>query len=115
MSRMKMLAGLLLVLLLAAGGAWVYAGRGGAPVITIDKPGKFMGRRGVLDLTVATPQGALSTLDVTLEQGGHSTPLYSTTQTGAPALKQDAADRVRLTRNISNTDVPSLKLSLIHI
>jgi len=109
MSRMKMLAGLLLVLLLAAGGAWVYAGRGGAPVITIDKPGKFMGRRGVLDLTVATPQGALSTLDVTLEQGGHSTPLYSTTQTGAPALKQDAADRVRLTRDISNTDVPSLK------
>ena len=109
MSRMKMLAGLLLVLLLAAGGAWVYAGRGGAPVITIDKPGKFMGRRGVLDLTVATPQGALSTLDVTLEQGGHSTPLYSTTQTGAPALKQDAADRVRLTRDISNTDVPTLK------
>jgi murein DD-endopeptidase MepM/ murein hydrolase activator NlpD len=109
MSRMKMLAGLLLVLLLAAGGAWVYAGRGGAPVITIDKPGKFMGRRGVLDLTVATPQGALSTLDVTLEQGGHSTPLYSTTQAGAPALKQDAADRVRLTRDISNTDVPSLK------
>jgi murein DD-endopeptidase MepM/ murein hydrolase activator NlpD len=109
MSRMKMLAGLLLVLLLAAGGAWVYAGRGGAPVITIDKPGKFMGRRGVLDLTVATPQGALSTLDVTLEQGGQSTPLYSTTQTGAPALKQDAADRVRLTRDISSTDVPSLK------
>jgi murein DD-endopeptidase MepM/ murein hydrolase activator NlpD len=106
---MKMLAGLLLVLLLVAGGTWVYAGRGGAPVITIDKPGKFMGRRGVLDLTVATPRGALSTLDVTLEQGGQSTPLYSTTQTGAPALKQDAADRVRLTRDISNTDVPSLK------
>jgi murein DD-endopeptidase MepM/ murein hydrolase activator NlpD len=109
MSGMKMLAGLLLVLLLAAGGAWVYAGRGGAPVITIDKPGKFMGRRGVLDLTVATPQGALSTLDVTLEQGGQSTPLYSTAQTGAPALKQDAADRVRLTRDISSTDVPTLK------
>ena len=80
MSRMKILAGLLLLLLLAAGGAWVYAGRGGAPVIAIEKPGKFMGRRGVLDLTVATPQGALNTLDVTLEQGGRSTALYSTTR-----------------------------------
>jgi murein DD-endopeptidase MepM/ murein hydrolase activator NlpD len=109
MSRMKILAGLVLVLLLAAGGAWVYAGRGGAPVISIEKPGKFMGRRGVLDLTVATPQGALSTLDVTLEQGGASTPLYSTTQAGAPALKQDAPDRVRLTRDINNTDFPALK------
>ena len=106
---MKVLAGLLLLLLLAAGGAWVYAGRGGAPVIAIEKPGKFMGRRGVLDLTVATPQGALNTLDVTLEQGGRSTALYSTSQTGAPALKQDAPDRVRLTRDISNTEVPGLK------
>ena len=78
------------MLLLAAGGAWVYAGRGGAPVITIEKPGKFMGQRGVLDLTVGAPQGALSTLDVTLEQGGKSTPLYSTAQPGAAALKQDA-------------------------
>jgi murein DD-endopeptidase MepM/ murein hydrolase activator NlpD len=106
---MKILIGLLLILLLAAGGAWVYEGRGGAPVIAIEKPGKFMGQRGVLDLTVSAPNGALSNLDVTLEQGGKSAPLYSTTQPGSAGLKQDAPDRVRLTRNISRADVPSLK------
>src|SRR3954463_3020152 len=106
---MRILVGLLLVLLLAAGGAWVYAGRGGAPVIAIEKPGKFMGQRGVLDLTVAAPRGALSKLDVALEQGGQSTPLYSMSQTGAPTLKQDAPDRVRLTRDIGHAEIPNLK------
>ncbi len=106
---MRILAGLLLVLLLAAGGAWVYAGRGGAPVITIEQPGKFMGQRGVLDLTVGAPQGALSRLDVTIEQAGRSTSLYSMAHTAPAALKQDAPDRVRLTREIGRTDVPNLK------
>jgi murein DD-endopeptidase MepM/ murein hydrolase activator NlpD len=106
---MRILVGLLLVLLLAAGGAWVYAGRGGAPVIAIEKPGKFMGQRGVLDLTVAAPKGALTRLDVAFEQGGQSTPLYSMSQTGAPTLKQDAPNRVRLTRDIDRGSMPNLK------
>jgi hypothetical protein len=106
---MRILGGLLLLLLLAAGGAWVYAGRGGPPVITIEKPGKFMGQRGVLDLTVGAPHGAVSRLDVTLEQGGASSPLYSTGQPGPATLKQDAPDRVRLTRDIGRADLPNLK------
>jgi len=106
---MKILAGLLLLLLIAAGGAWVYAGRGGAPSITIAKPGKFMGARGVLDLTVGAPGGAISKLDVTLEQSGHSTALYSIAQPGSATLKQDAPDRIRLTRDIGRADLPDLK------
>ena len=77
---MRILVGLLLVVLLAAGGAWVYAGRGGAPVIAIEKPGKVMGARGVLDLTVTAPGGALSALTVTLDQGGQQTTVFSTAE-----------------------------------
>jgi hypothetical protein len=106
---MRILVGLVLVVLLAAGGAWVYAGRGGAPVIAIEKPGKFMGQRGVLDLTVTAPAGALSALTVTLDQGGQQTPVFSTAEPGATALKQDAPNRVRLTQEIGRAQIPSLK------
>ena len=38
-----------------------------------------MGQRGLLDVAVTAPRGALSVLTVTLEQGGQSTPLFSMT------------------------------------
>jgi murein DD-endopeptidase MepM/ murein hydrolase activator NlpD len=106
---MRILIALLLILALAAGGAWVYAGRGGAPIIAIEKPDKVMGQRGVLDLTVTAPGGRLSALDVALEQGAQSVTLFTMGQAGGAELKQDAADRVRLTRPIGRTDVPQLK------
>ena len=96
-------------MLLAAVGAWVYAGRGGAPAIAIEKPGKFMGQRSVLDLTVTAPGGALSALTVALEQGAQQTTIFSTAQPGAAALKQDAPNRVRLTQDIGRAQVPTLK------
>ena len=83
---MRILVGLVLVVLLAAGGAWVYAGRGGAPLIAIEKPDKFMGQRGVLDLTVTAPAGALSALTVTLDQQGQQTAVFSTAAPGSTAL-----------------------------
>jgi len=114
---MRILVGLLLVLLIAIGGAWIYAGRGGAPVITIEKPGKFMGQRGLLDVAVTAPRGALSVLTVTLEQGGQSTPLFSMSAPAGVQLKQDAPDRVRVTRDIGRADVPALKsgAATIHV
>jgi murein DD-endopeptidase MepM/ murein hydrolase activator NlpD len=106
---MRILVGLLLVVLLAAGGAWVYAGRGGAPVIAIEKPGNFIGQRSVLDLTVTAPGGALSALTVALDQGGQQTTVFSAAQPGATALKQDAPNRVRLTQDIGRAQIPTLK------
>lgn len=106
---MRVIAVLILVLALAAGGAWMYAGRGGAPAIDVQQPGKIMGQAGTLELTVTTPRGELSQLDVTLQQNGKTYPLFSLGQQGESALKQDAPDRVRLTRPLGRASNPELK------
>ena len=79
---MRYLLALLVILVLALGGFWVYAGRGGAPVITIDKPQTFVGQAGTLDVVITTPGGKLSELNATLEQSGQSVPLFSLAQPG---------------------------------
>jgi len=100
---------MVLALAIAAGGAWWYAGRGGAPAIAVQQPGKVVGQAGTLDLTVTTPRGELSGLDVTLEQNGQRYPLFSLAQQDRAVLKQDGPDRLRLTRPIGRADVPQLK------
>jgi murein DD-endopeptidase MepM/ murein hydrolase activator NlpD len=106
---MRIIAVLLLVLALAAGGAYVYAGRGGAPGIAFAQPEKFIGQGGTLDVTVTTPGGSLSRLDATLEQGGQSLPLYSMAEPASGTLDQATPERVRLTRPIGKKDVPQLE------
>jgi murein DD-endopeptidase MepM/ murein hydrolase activator NlpD len=100
---------LVLVLAIAAGGAWWYAGREGAPAIQVQQPGKVVGQAGTLDLTVTTPRGELSQLDVTLEQNGQTYPLFSLAEPDRGVLKQDGPDRLRLTRPIGRAELPQLK------
>ena len=106
---MRYLLALVVILVLALGGFWVYAGRGGAPVITIDKPQTLVGQAGTLDVVITTPGGKLSELNATLEQSGQSVSLFSLAQPGGAALKQEGAEAVRLTRGIGRADVPQLK------
>lgn len=106
---MRILAILAVVAALALGGAWVYAGRGGAPVIAFEQPGTFIGQAGTLDVTVTASGGRLSQLDAVLEQGGQSLPLFSMAQPASAALTQETPDRVRLTRGIGKAAVPQLK------
>jgi len=105
---MRVLAGLLLLLALAAGGAWVYAGWGGPPVIAIEKPEKFLGRTGQLEVVVTTPRGSLDELEVAIEQNGQRTALYSLGQADA-TLAQEGPNRVRIVRPLTRKDVPALK------
>jgi murein DD-endopeptidase MepM/ murein hydrolase activator NlpD len=106
---MRILLALVVLLLLAVGGVWVYAGLGGPPAITIDKPATVVGQAGTLEATVSTPGGRLTELTATLEQNGKSVPLFSLSQPGGGTLQQQGADRVRLTRGIGRADVPSLQ------
>ena len=53
---MRYLLGLLLILTLAAGGAYVVAGRTGGPSIEIAKPEKFVGAATPLEVTVGAPE-----------------------------------------------------------
>lgn len=82
-----------------AGTAWVMAGRAPGPSIEIPEP-VAVGQAGQLVVTVDTPRGELKRLEVTLEQGGASFPVYSLDADGAAAIERLDENWLRLTRPV---------------
>ena len=105
---MRYLLGLILILALAAGGAWLVAGRMASPAIEIGKPDKFVGTATPIEVAVSSPNNELSGLRIVLEQDGTETPLYSMDQPGSVQTKQDG-ERILLTSEIGKKTVPALK------
>jgi len=109
-SRMKYLVGFVLILLLAAGGAWVYAGRMPPPTIAIEKPEKFVGTATPLQITISAPDAAaMKPIRVVFEQNGKQTTLFSLDQPGKAQIAQDGTDKVRITHEIGKATVPDLQ------
>jgi murein DD-endopeptidase MepM/ murein hydrolase activator NlpD len=100
---------LIVVALLAFGVAYVVAGRGAPPGITIDKPDRMIGQAGTLDVTAASPNGRLTTVAITLEQNGRSYPLY--TLNAAPTATVTLVDptHTKITRPLGKQSVPELQ------
>jgi murein DD-endopeptidase MepM/ murein hydrolase activator NlpD len=105
----KLLGILLLLVIVGAAGAWIWAGRQSPPAITINSPGTAMGQSGVVDLTVDAPGGRLTKLDVAFEQNGKHTPLFTLAQQAGATLKQEGPDRVRLTVSATRKQIPDLR------
>src|SRR5512142_1750335 len=103
---MRILLSIVLVLLLAAAGVYIVAGRARGPVITITQPTRFVGQSATLDLSVDAPQGKLERLDVYVEQKGQRTPVSSLANA---QLKQEGPNRVRLQQPFGKQTVPSLQ------
>src|SRR5882762_4949710 len=57
------------------GCAFFVAGRGAPPRLTIDKPDRFVGQSGTLDVTADAPKARFSLLTITVEQNGRTLPL----------------------------------------
>ena len=74
---MRYLVGLILVLALAAGGAFVVAGRMAGPSIDISKPDKFVGVTAPLEVGVGAPGANLKDLRIVLEQDGQQHVLFT--------------------------------------
>ena len=106
---MRYLMGLLLILLLAAGGAYVVAGRAGGPSIEIGKPETFVGTATPLDVTVGAPGGKLSAVTVVFEQNGKRTPLFALDNPAGAVAKQETPDKLHVTREIGKQSIPDLK------
>ncbi|MET0166822.1 MAG: M23 family metallopeptidase [Vicinamibacterales bacterium] len=107
---MKYLVGFVLILLLAAGGAWVYAGRMPAPTIVIEKPEKFVGTATPLQITISAPDAAaMKPIRVVFEQNGKQTTLFSLEEPGKAQIAQDGTDKVRITHEIGKATVPDLQ------
>ena len=108
---MRFLLGLLLALLIAAGAAWVIAGRGGGPSIEIQKPEKFVGVSTPLDVAIGAPGGNLNAVRIVLEQNGKQMTVYSSDngQPSGEGIKLDGPDKLRITRTIGKQTVPDLQ------
>src|SRR2546430_3596475 len=94
---MRWLLGLIVVLLIAFGCAYVIAGRGAPPRIAIDKPERVIGQAGSLDVTADAPNARFTALTITLEQNGKSYPLFALN--GAPAGAAPSASITQVDRN----------------
>jgi murein DD-endopeptidase MepM/ murein hydrolase activator NlpD len=107
---MKYLVGLVLILLLAAGGIYVVAGRMTPPTITVDKPEKYVGAATPLEVAITAPDAAMmKPLRVVLEQNGKQTTLFSLDQPGKAQIKQEGTDKVRITHEIGKQSIPELQ------
>ena len=105
---MRFLFGLVLAVAIIGGGLFLYAGRISGPVIEIAKPVKYIGQSTPMEVTIAAPRARFSRIQIAFEQNGKQTQLFSLDQPSAD-VKQDGADRVRITRTVGRQVVPDLK------
>jgi murein DD-endopeptidase MepM/ murein hydrolase activator NlpD len=99
---------LILTAAIVAGGAYFVAGRGAPPEIVIDQPARVVGQNGMLEVVAGAPGARLTTLDVSIEQDGKATPLFTLDGPEAGSLVQVDEDHVRLTRPLGKKSVPQL-------
>lgn len=104
---MKILVTLLLVLGLAAGGAYIVAGRIPGPAIEITKPEKFVGADTPVEVVIRTTAPELKSLTMTFEQNGKQFPLYTLGQEGAKISEVEGG--LQLIQNVGKATVPDLQ------
>jgi len=104
---LTLVLGLVLLLVVAFGGAWVWAGNQPPPAIHIRQPEAFIGQTTSLDLMVEAPGGHFSRIDVTVEQQGGSLPVYALGP--APAEGTSAAEQFYVMRPLGKKALPQLQ------
>ncbi len=106
---MRFLLYLVLALLIAAGAAYVVAGRAGGPSIQISKPEKYVGTSTPVEVNVIVPGGQLAAVRVAFEQNGKQTTVYEATgQPSGEGVKVEG-DSVHITRTVGKQTVPDLQ------
>jgi murein DD-endopeptidase MepM/ murein hydrolase activator NlpD len=101
----------LAVLAIAAGGAgsaWYQAGNAPGPVIEFLEP-TAVGRIGQLVMTIDTLAGELNALEVTLEQDGRETSIFSLASDGMATLVREGEDRLILRQAIGRDRFDDLR------
>jgi hypothetical protein len=106
---LKFLVAIAVLAALAFGAAWVWTGRGMGPEIQFRQPERFVGQATPLELVVASPDGQFSRVDVTLEQGGRSFPVFTLDQPSQGTVTQDAADKLYISRSVGKQAIPELQ------
>ncbi len=112
---MRFLLALVLIVLIAAGGAYVVAGRGGGPSIEIAKPEKFVGTSTPVEINLGAPAGIgtaagqLTAVKIVFEQEGKQTTVYEATgQPSGEGVKVEG-DTIHIARTVGKQTVPEIK------
>ncbi len=109
----------LIAFLLLAGlmcmGAYVAAGRGAPPRLTINKPDRLVGQTGTVDVVAEAPNGRFTALTIALEQNGRSIPLYSLDNAQAANVTQVDRNQLRIARSIGKQSLPPLEAGAARI
>jgi murein DD-endopeptidase MepM/ murein hydrolase activator NlpD len=108
-SMFRWLLAVLVLLALAGAGAYIAAGRGAPPHLTIDKPDRFVGQAGTLDVTADAPNAQFSALTVTLEQNGRSIPLFTLDGPQDASVTRVDRNHLRVSRPLGKHSVPTLQ------
>ncbi len=106
---------LLLLVGLAYAGAYVAAGHGAPPLLTINTPDRFVGQTGAVDIVAEAPNGRFTALTIALEQNGKSIPLYSLDHAQAANVTQVDRNQLRIARSIGKQSVPQLQAGAARI
>ena len=92
----RWLVAFVFIVVLVGAATYVAAGRGAPPRVTIDKPDRFVGQKGSLEVTAEAPDGRFSALAIALEQNGRRIPLFT-------LLGEQAARVTQVDRNAPHT------------
>jgi len=94
---------------LGFGAAWWWAGRSGGPAVELKRPDKFIGRSTALELSVKSPGGQFSALDITLEQNGRKHEIFTLEQQGQSQVRQESAESLYVMRPVGKLAIPDLQ------
>jgi murein DD-endopeptidase MepM/ murein hydrolase activator NlpD len=113
----RWLAILLVLAALAAGGAYVVAGRTPPPALSIDKPDRAVGQNGAIEVAVAVPGGAatLEALTIAVEQNDKTTPLFALDAPQSGTTTQPDGEHIRIVRPFGKRHVPELQAGAARI
>jgi murein DD-endopeptidase MepM/ murein hydrolase activator NlpD len=106
---LRWLLAFLLLFALVAGGAYVVAGRGAPPRITIAKPDRAIGQAGSLEVTAESANGRFSAVSIAIEQNGKSIPLYILGGGPTATVTQPDPTHLHIARTIGKQSVPDLQ------
>jgi murein DD-endopeptidase MepM/ murein hydrolase activator NlpD len=99
--------GLLVLLALALGVAYFFAGRADGPQITINQP-SIIGQSSTLDVSVDAPRGDLTGLTIQLDQKGQTFPILDLGSAPQGAIAREG-ERLRVSQPIGKATIPALE------
>jgi murein DD-endopeptidase MepM/ murein hydrolase activator NlpD len=105
----RWLAALLVLLVFAAGIAYVVAGRGAPPHVSINQPARVIGLSGSLDVTADAPNAKFTALNIALEQDGRAIPLFALDNPQQAVVSPVDRNSIRVSRPLGKQSVPELK------